>query len=241
MGLETATGGPAREFPRTRWTLVLSSREDPGARRAALEELLGACWKPLYHCARRRGLAVEAAKDAVQGLFAQLLERDFLSKLEPGKGTMRSYLKAALQHYLINEHESAAAAKRGGGAAPRPLEFDLAERDLAGAPPAPDDAFEREWATGVMERSIEALRREFEEGERRGPFDLVLRFFRFGEAPSYEEAAAQSGMSLSQLKAFLHRARVRFRQIVRREVAQTVADPAEVDVELEHLLRVLSR
>lgn len=239
--METAIGGPAGEFPRTRWTLVLSAREGPEARRSALGELLGAYWKPLYHRARRKGLSIESAKDAVQGLFAQLLERDFVATLEPGKGTLRSYLRAALDHFLINAHDAAAAAKRGGGRAAAPLDFDVAEGELAGAPEPPDAAFEREWATGVMERALSRLGTEFEGGGREGPFDLVLQFFRFGEAPSYERAAAERGMSLPQLKAFLHRARVRFRELVREEVAQTVGDPGEVDAEMAELLRALGR
>src|ERR1700719_2499316 len=40
MGEDTATGGPARGFPSTSWSLILSAREGPEARRAALEALL---------------------------------------------------------------------------------------------------------------------------------------------------------------------------------------------------------
>ena len=106
---ETAIGGPAREFPPTRWTLIASSRESAEARRAAMEELLRAYWKPLYTYARRKGLTIEAAKDAIQDFFARLLERDFLSALDPGKGPLRAYLKTSLANHLINRHESAVA------------------------------------------------------------------------------------------------------------------------------------
>jgi DNA-directed RNA polymerase specialized sigma24 family protein len=234
---ETAIGGAARDFPRTRWTLIASSRGSADGRRAALEELLNAYWKPLYTYARRKGLNIEASKDAVQGFFAQLLERDFLEGLDPGKGPLRAYLKTALAHFLINQHERAVAEKRGGGRVAVTLDVDVAERDLRGVPESPDAAFDREWAVGVMERATAALRREFESGERKGPFELVLRFLGFGEAPSYGEAAKASGMSVVQLKAFLHRARTRFRELVRDEVADTVGgDP---DAEIGELLEAL--
>ena len=233
---ETAIGGPAREFPRTRWTLIASSRESAEGRRAAMEELLRVYWKPLYTYARRKGLNIEAAKDAIQDFFARLLERDFLAALDPGKGPLRAYLKTSLSNFLVNQHESAVAEKRGGGRVAVALDFDVAERDLERVPDAPDAAFDREWAVGVMERSTERLRREFEGGDRKGPFELVLRFLGFGEAPSYAEAAKGAGMSVVQLKAFLHRARTRFRELVREEVADTAGDP---DAELGELLRAL--
>jgi len=233
---ETAIGGPAREFPGTRWTLIASSRQSPEGRRAAMEELLRTYWKPLYSYARRKGLSIEAAKDAVQGFYARLIEQDFLAALDPGKGPLRAYLKTALSNFLVNQHESAVAEKRGGGRVAVALDFDVAERDLDRVPDSPDAAFDREWAVGVMERATAALRREYEGGERKGPFDLVLRFLGFGEAPPYAEAAKAAGMSVVQLKAFLHRARLRFREIVREEIAGTAEDP---DAELGELLRAL--
>ncbi len=233
---ETAIGGAAREFPRTRWTLVASSRESAEARRRALGELLAAYWKPLYAYARLKGLAIEAAKDAVQGFFAELLERDFLASLDPARGSLRAWLKTSLANFLVNQHEGSVAQKRGGGRAIVSLDVDVAERGLAAAD-APDAAFDREWAVNVMERATARLRREFESGDRKGPFDLVLRFLGFGEAPPYAEAARQAGMSVVQLKAFLHRARVRFRELVRGEVADTSGGDPEA--EIGELLRAL--
>src|SRR5579862_3141306 len=93
---ETTIGGEAMEFPATRWTLIQSSRENDAARREALDVLLSTYWKPLYFYVRRKGTSVEAAKDAVQGFFAHLLEQDFLSRPDPTKGKFRSYLRTAI-------------------------------------------------------------------------------------------------------------------------------------------------
>ncbi len=237
---ETAIGGPARDFPATRWTVILSSRQGAPERRIAFEQLLAIYWKPLYFFVRRKGLTIEAAKDAVQGFFAQLLERDFLDRLDPARGRFRSYLRTAIDHWLANEREAAAAQKRGGDARTVALDWDVAERDCASAPAAADAAYDREWALGVMERTIARLRHEFEAGMRKGSVDIALRHFQGNAAPSYAESAASCGMSAAQFKAFLHRTRARFRDLLREEVSHTVADTREADAEIEYLLKALN-
>jgi RNA polymerase sigma-70 factor (ECF subfamily) len=221
--------------------VILSAREGPGKRRAALEELLVEYWRPLYFYVRRKGRNVEQSKDVIQGFIGQLLQRDFVTRLDPSKGRFRSYLRAALDNYLANEHERDSAQKRGGNAKTIAMEFEVAERGVGGAPDTADLAYEREWALGVMERAIERLRKEFEQGVRTGPFDVVVRFFRPEGAPSYAEAAAECDMTESRFKAFIHRARVRFRSLVREEVSHTVPDPADVDDEIAELIKALSR
>lgn len=227
-------------FPTTRWTLILASREGAEARQRALEQLFAAYWKPIYFYARRKGLSVEDAEDAVQGLFARLLEADFLPRLDPAKGRFRGYLKAAMDHHLVNLHEKTAAQKRGGNVRIVPLDVVLAERDISAAPEEPDRAYEREWALGLMERALARLRADYETGRRKGNVETVLSFFRVDSAPSYAEAAARSGMTVAQFKASLHRARARFREILREELADTVQDPADAEREMEDLVRALS-
>jgi len=144
-------------FPTTRWTLILASREGTQARQHALEQLFATYWKPIYFYARRKGLSVEDAQDAVQGLFAQILESEFLTRLDQGKGRFRGYLKTAMDHHLVNLHERSAAQKRGGDVRVVSLDVILAERDIAGASEEPDRAYEREWAVGLMERALARL------------------------------------------------------------------------------------
>ena len=233
-------GGQARAFPSTRWTLILSSREQTGAKQVALQELIQTYWKPLYFYVRRKGRDSEAAKDVIQGFFLHLLQHDFLSRLDPGKGHLRGYLKRGIDHFLVNLHERETAQKRGGDLAKVSLDFEVAERGMRDLPERPDAAFDREWATGIMERAMGMLRAEFGDGKRRGPFELVEQFFQFGEAPSYRDAANKYDMTPAQVKAFLHRARSRFRDLLRGEVAHTVATPEEVEQEIGDLLRLLS-
>jgi RNA polymerase sigma-70 factor (ECF subfamily) len=238
MERETTILDGGRDFPETRWSLIRSARRDPQARRNALEELFAAYWMPLYFYARRRGSGVEAAKDAVQGFVVHLLEHDFLSRPDAEKGRFRAYLCTSFHNFLASEHERERAQKRGGGVRTVALDFELAENRLREAAEAADAAFEREWALGVMERSLKRLEEEFREGVRKGPFDAVRSYLQAART-SYEDCAREHGMTVPQFKAFLHRARTRFRELVRQEVAQTLADPSGSDDEISELLRAL--
>jgi len=233
---EDAVEGP-RGFPDTRWSLILAARERPEARRAALAELIRPRWRPLYLFARRRGLGHEPAADAVQGFFTHFVEHDVLAKLDPSRGRLRGFLKTAFGNFLVNQHEKDAAARRGGGLAEARVD-DLVDL-LAAAPTDPALAFDREWALGIVEESLAALALEFARGDRGGPFALVRTFFGFeGEPPAYADAAAAHGMTVPQLKSFLHRARVRFRELVRARVADTVGG-GDVDAEMADLFALL--
>ena len=235
---ETDIGGARGSFPDTRWTALLAATGDPAACARELERLCARYWKPLYFYARRKGLDVERAKDAVQGFLLRFVEQDGIARLDPARGRLRGYLKAGLSNWLVNEHEREGAAKRGGGAPA--LDVDEAERELAGTAPAPEDALDREWALAVLDRALVHLKAEYDDGRRKGDFELVRRFFRDPDPPSYAEAAAAAGTSVPQLKSALHRARARYRELVRAEVAATVENDDEVEPELAELMRALS-
>jgi hypothetical protein len=130
--------------------------------------------------------------------------------------------------------------KRGGGLAAVPIDTEGAERDLAASAPDPAEAFEREWAVATLARAVERLREEYTSGKRRGQPEVILSFFGFDAPPSYAEAAARSGMTPARFKACLHRARTRFRELLREEVAPTASEGALED-EIADLLRILRR
>jgi RNA polymerase sigma-70 factor (ECF subfamily) len=168
-----------------------------------------------------------------------MLEHDALGRADPARGRFRTWLLTAVQRDLITLHEKETALKRGGGAVVVPLEALDAERDLPALPEDPGRAFDRQWALGLMQSAARRLGREFEDGRRKGSAQAVLRFFSLDEAPTYAEAASDCGMSVAQFKAALHRARERFREILREEVADTVDGPDEVEGELRALFDAL--
>jgi RNA polymerase sigma-70 factor (ECF subfamily) len=225
-------------FPETRWTLVLAARLDPRRRAEALDALVRPRWKALYVVARKNGLLPSAAEDAVQGFVARLLEGDVLARLDPGKGRLRSYLRTAFRHYLSTLRQEERAQKRGSGASPADLSD--VEAWLAAPGASPDVLFDRAWALSLFADALSELEQEYTSGARRGPFEVVKELFQFGAAPAYAELAERYGMSVPQLKAFVHRARLRFRELLRQRVAETLPDAADADDELAALLGALA-
>ena len=232
--------GPA-PFPTTRWTVILAAKTSPEARRQALEQLMTVYWRPLYVFFRRKGLGESAAQDAVQEVLLLVLERDAVDRLTPEKGRLRAYLRTVAGHWLITQHERGSAAKRGSGAVLISFDDDpaLAERLARDDDVSAEEAYERAWAQTLMNRALSSLKAEYDTGVRSGPYAVIALFFGGGPAPSYRDVAREHGMSLPQLKAFLHRARVRYRELVRSEVLETVAGSAEAEAELAALTQVI--
>ncbi|PYS19809.1 MAG: RNA polymerase subunit sigma-24, partial [Acidobacteria bacterium] len=61
-----------------------------------------------------------------------------------------------------------------------------------------------------------------------------------GETP-YAALARELDRSEGALKVAIHRLRKRYRDLFRQEIAETVADPAEVESELRFLAAALTR
>jgi len=217
---------------------VLAARLDPKRRAEALDALVRPRWKALYVVARKNGLLPSAAEDAVQGFVARLIEGDVLERLDPGKGRLRSYLRTAFRHYLSTLREEERAQKRGNGATPADLSD--VEAWLASPNASPDVLFDRAWALSLFADALAELSQEYASGARRGPFEVVEELFQFGSAPAYADLAERYQMSIPQLKAFVHRARLRFRELLRKRVAETLPDAADADDELAALLGALA-
>lgn len=232
---DTTFGTP--RFPETRWTRILAAHDHPEVRRALLDEICATRWRPLYVHLRKGGMPRERAEDVVQGFLVHLLERDFLARLDPARGTLRAYLKAALAHYAANLRVEESAQKRGGG---RPaLAFDEVEAQVAAAPDDPGAAYDREWALATFEGAVGDLEAELGSGARRGPVAVVRQLFRLGETSPYERLAAEHGMTVPQLKSFVHRARRRLRELLLARVADTVQSPDDAEAELADLMKAL--
>lgn len=226
---ETSLGGSRRSFEPTAWTVVLRARD-----RRETGALVERYWKPCYFYIRRKGHAVEDAKDLTQSFFAEFLERDALAHVTPAKGRFRNFLLTCLEHFLSNEYHRRRARKRGGKAVA--LDFDSAEVLLEQSRErTPESAYRRQWATSVIDRAAEALHREMG-----GRFALVRDHLLGSGEGTLRELAARFGISESNAKVALHRARKRFRDLLRREVSGTVENPREADDELRDLLSALA-
>lgn len=231
-------------FATTRWSVVLQAGAPTDPRGdAALDQLCRTYWPPLHAYARRRGQSLHDAQDSVQGFLFELTRDNAFARADPQRGRFRSFLLGAFQRYLADQWERSRTLKRGGQF--EFLTFDAAEFERVhgldwSEPATPERAFEERWALTVVEQALGSLEREAAERGRRDIF-LGLRPFLLGQADAsdYPEAARALGLQESLLPTMLHRLRREFGQRLRREVAQTLDDPTEVEAELRHLREVL--
>lgn len=245
IGPSGAPTGAEGAFPATRWSVVLQAagRASPESAEA-LEALCRAYWRPLYAFVRREGYAPAEAQDLTQEFFSRLLEKHWLDDVRPGKGRFRSFLLAAVKHLLANEWKRAHRQKRGGGAAFVSLdETETEERgqlELAGGL-TPDRAFERRWVETLLGRVLGRLRGEFEAAGYADRYALLKPFLLNHDDPRpCEEFATRLGLTVSGAKSAIRRMRLRYAELFRDEIAQTVGGPEEVEDEIRHLLAVMS-
>jgi len=205
----------------------------------ALEELCQAYWFPLYAYVRRHGNAKEAAEDLVQAFFERFLAKNYLAGLNSERGRFRAFLLAALKNFLANNWKKSQRLKRGGGELVLPLDWQTADtkfRETASEEPSPDQAFDREWALALLAKVIARLEAEcVAEGKAR-LFEQLKIFLAAGKAETAQREVAQTlEMEEGAVRVAIHRLRKRYRQLLRDEIANTLADPQMVDEEMRAL------
>lgn len=232
-------------FLTTHWSLVQrAGQNDTTQARQALEQLCRVYWYPLYAYVRRRGQTPHDAQDLTQEFFARLLERNWLARADQARGRFRTFLLTAMERFLANEWDKLRAQKRGGGLPALMLQLDTAETRY-GAEPAdprsPEETFERRWALTLLDEVLRRLEAEQRAGGKAEQF-AALRQCLVGDRASlpYDQIAFATGLSEGAVKVAVHRLRLRYRELLRAEIANTVDSPAEVDAEMRHLFNVLT-
>ena len=247
MNVETSRTG-AGGFGATRWSLVMRAHASGPEARAALAELCEAYYEPVYRFLRRDGRDEDAARELAQAFFAGVLGRGGVGLAEPGQGRFRSYLLGAVRHFLADQRKHSGRLKRGGGIVPESLDAEGPGDDAPAIQVADPDAgpadyrFDRDWALAVLGRAIGSLEREYREAGKGVQFE-ALEPWLVGDAEglSQVEAGRRLGFSESAVKVAVHRMRKRFRELLREEVCQTLAEGDDPEAELRYLAEVLSR
>jgi len=237
---------PGSEFHTTSWTLIRAASGDrSGDSREALAALCQKYWHPVYAFVRSRGYDREQSQDLTQGFFALLIEKNYLLDADRKRGRFRSFLLAAVKHFLANEWDRTNALKRGGGQVP--VSIDLTEAEgwhaLAAVEQAttPESLYERRWALSVLENVMSKLRAEFADAGKANEFDRLSMYLnRESESARYDALAEEMGISAGALRMSVHRMRRRYRSLLRAEIAESVSGPEEIDDELRFLRLVLS-
>lgn len=233
-----------RRFETTHWSLVLSAghRSSPDAHQAMCE-LCEKYWYPLYAYVRRRVSDVHEAQDLTQAFFAKLLEKNYVAEADPQRGKFRTFLLTSLSHFLANEWDKTKAQKRGGDRFHFSLDFNDGERRFSRDPATdltPEREYERQWAISLLQQVLQSLRCEAVTAGKEQQFDELKECLTRDKRRSYAAIAEQLGMSESAVKVAVHRLRRKYGQQLRRSIAETVADPVDVDEEIARLFGALS-
>ena len=205
---------------------------------SALEQLCKTYWFPLYAYVRRRGYSKEDAEDLTQAFFARFLEKNYLEGLSAERGRFRAFLLASLKHFLANEWDKSQRQKRGGNATHLSLDWQTADAQfqVAANVTSPDKEFDREWAGALLAKVIGRLEAECEADHRSEQFKELKIFLSAGKGSiPYSGAAKTMRMEEGAVRVAVHRLRKRYRQLLSNEIAQTLADPAQVDEEMRAL------
>lgn len=212
--------------------------------RDALAKLCQTYWFPLYAYVRRRGHGPHDAEDLTQSFFLCLLEQKSVANADPNRGRFRSFLLGAMNHFLANEWKKERAQKRGGGRKILSLDLAAAERrfDLEPADNAtPDKAFDRHWATTLLNEVLSRLEGEYRQEGRIDLFDALKQTLAgTRESQPYMELAGRLDMNEGAVRVAVHRLRRRYRELLEAEIANTVGSQEDVKEEMRYLVKVMS-
>lgn len=237
---------PSGRFATTHWSVVLAAGDSatPGAEEA-LEKLCRTYWYPLYAFVRLKGYTPEDAQDLTQAFFERFLERHYVKDALRDRGRFRTFLLTILQRFLCDEFDRATAAKRGGGVPVVPLDPARAEAQVdqaVASSQSPESTFERAWADTVVHASFERLGEEYQTEGKAALFSELRRYLSCpADRAAYTATGQRLGMSADAVAMAVMRLRRRYRELVRAEVANTVATPAEIDDEMRYLVDLLTR
>ena len=232
-------------FATTHWSVVLAAaRPESTQGKKALEILCQTYWFPLYAYLRRRGYDTNKAEDYTQAFFASLLEKHSLRLAEPQRGRFRSFLLAALKHFIANERDRNKAKKRGGNYKVFSLDIEGAESRYSLEPCnklSAEKLFERSWALTILDRAMARLQSEAVTPKKQMLFDCLKEHLTSSKnTVPYREIASKMNMTESAMKVALHRLRRRCREILRDEIAQTVATEEQINEEIRDLFAALT-
>lgn len=232
-------------MPQTLWTLIMAARDASGSgQEAALARLCEIYWHPLYAFVCRQHFTPHQAEDLTQAFFEQLFERAWLDGVDRQKGRFRSFLLCALSNFLNSERAKQRALKRGGSY--REL-LSLDQPDCGEVPddsamPAPSLEFARDWACALVNKAMDDLEHEYRRCHKL-PLFHVLSPFMARPVPEgfYDQQSSRLNMTEGALRVAMHRIIRRFGELLRAQVASTVASPELIEDELREVIQAWAR
>lgn len=229
-----------RNFPLTRNSALAALSSSNLAERArGLEILSSAYWRPIYSYLRLRwSRSHEEAADLAQEFFADVVQKQLLTRFDATRARFRTYLRVCIDGLVANHDRAASRLKRGGGAATVHLEFeDVRDEMERRATESPEAVFEREWSRAVFSIALQRLRAECEAAGKAQHFELLERYDLSDERPTYAELSRRFGISVTDVTNRLSRVRRELRGVVLDVLRELTASEEEFREEARALFR----
>jgi DNA-directed RNA polymerase specialized sigma24 family protein len=238
-------------FPNTQWTLVARLHAtDKAVSECALNDLCAQYHFPLYCFIRNRGFTHHDAQDALHDFLNKLLRLDSFKEMAQQKGRLRNFLSVALSHFLINcQRQEKRRSKTEISVHDERFKIDpeLEERYLREASEGndtPDLLFDRQWCEQLLQRVLAQLGAAYQ-AKNHSSIYITLRpvLLTGGSLRGHNAAQLAQELRVSEdaLRTRLARLLQDYRRLLIQEVSQTVSRPEDVDDELAHFIRILSR
>ncbi len=168
-----------------------------------------------------------------------LLRRNSLAQVGPEKGRFRTFLLVSLDYFLRDQSAWERTIKRGGQMAFVRLDALTAEQRFALEPATeetPDKAFDRRWAATLLNQAFDRLQTEQDTEGKGGLFQRLKPFLAQEVKPGeYDAVAVELAMTANTVAKTVQRLRLRTRELLIEEAAQTVAATGDAEQELRAL------
>lgn len=253
MGVELEAGRPVKRtgFSTTRWSVIVSSADldaDEVKSQQALGELCDIYWRPVFSFICWRGTPLHDAEDLTQDFFRMILQPEWLRNVDQRRGRFRSLLLRSLENFVRDKATKQKRQRRGGGAPMKSWDRWMTEAPSAitmSAPALqtlpPQNVFDFRWAVTVLEEALRRLAEECERKQRRRLFASLSPFLTAERDANYASLGRELGLQEHEVKKQLHTMRLRYRRLLREEVARTLQDPSDIDDEIRNLCAALAQ
>jgi RNA polymerase sigma-70 factor (ECF subfamily) len=238
---DEARGGP-KFTTTTKWTGALGVFAAARGSREALEVLCCKYQYPVYAFFRRSEGNAEVARDLTQGFFVKLLEKNYVADADRARGRFRTFLFTSASHYLSNERKHRHTQKEGGGQRFVSLDQGSAEDRYQNEPGhdlTPEVLYEHHFALALIAQGLSTVRARYEKAGKVEVFESLKGFLDGSDSRPHAVVAVQLGWTAENVRVAVHRLRKLHCDVVRAEIAETLGDPGDVEVERRHLITAL--
>jgi len=233
-------------FPVTRWTLIdRAGAADGVGQPNAISELVR-MYSPALRAHLLQSLKYDEhrADDLLQGFLAtKVLEQRLIGHADPKRGRFRTFLLAALDRYVIDEHRRDGARKRS----PRGGFSDIDQhRDTLRGGTRRTDAFDLAWAREVLGEVLLTMRLQCKETARPDLWEVFDARYLKPATEDVEPEAHESIAKRLKLESATHAANLlitakrMFTRVFKSVVSRYAVDDDEMRDEVSDLWRIFS-